>query len=180
MPSSSPWKECASCILIVDHSNAPSDHPASHSESILESQSVLAQSAPRGSTDSPQAADYRLLMVKRRNVSSYIESCYVFPNGELSLVDFSSRWWTVFSRLQVSADRLRDSILSRVNYRLSGDKSDASDSRQPLAPPIVRSNVTISQQDPDGSHLVDPLIALRIATIRNLFIETGMPAPLPP
>src|SRR5689334_21167875 len=50
--------------------------------------------------------DYRIMMVKRSGLSSFMASAYVFPGAAVEVADYSSRWCSVFDKAGVSIAEL--------------------------------------------------------------------------
>lgn len=105
--------------------------------------------------------DYRILMVKRSGLSSFMASAYVFPGGAVEIADYSSRWWDIFANLGVSKDHLLDKFVRCV----TGPR-----------PAMVADPVTVlnsrSRSSVDENFLPAD-VALRITSIRETFEETG-------
>jgi len=172
------WKEAATLILIAKTSNI--NKFGSHMDSstitsfIRDSQTDQDQVNLSGDiTDKDKVrqnkilnmmnkTDYRIMMVKRSGLSSFMASAYVFPGGAFETVDFSSNWWRVFEKANISRER----ALEVVN-RVKGHR-----------PEIITESVTFNdyiETRLDEKDSLLPLdIALRVAAIRETFEETGV------
>lgn len=104
--------------------------------------------------------DYRLMMVKRSGLSSFLASAYVFPGGRVEMADFSPRWWEVFAKFNLTRQDL-----AVFSQSINGPR-----------PPIVVDSKIIQE----SSHLNGPEdslpadIGLRISALRETFEETGV------
>lgn len=120
-----------------------------------------------------QSYDYRLLMVKRSGLSSFLASAYVFPGGRVETADFSPRWWELFARFNLTRQDL--SIFSQIK----GPR-----------PPIVEqtkiiqeSQAKVDEDNKQDTQITSPTskleylpadIGLRISALRETFEETGV------
>lgn len=109
-----------------------------------------------------ESIDYRIMMVKRSALSSFMASAFVFPGGQVEVADFSPRWIELFDRLQIDSKRLDE-----LNNRVKGPR-----------PPMMTNEQSVTLGDAKNEYGVDktilhPNIALRIAAIRETFEETG-------
>lgn len=104
--------------------------------------------------------DYRLMMVKRSGLSSFLASAYVFPGGRVEIADFSPRWWDLFARFNLTRQDL-----AVFSQSIKGPR-----------PPIVLESKAIQE----ASHINRPEdilpadIGLRISALRETFEETGV------
>lgn len=103
--------------------------------------------------------DYRLMMVKRSGLSSFLASAYVFPGGRVEMADFSPRWWELFAKFNLTRQDLA------VFSQIKGPR-----------PPIVLESKIIQESShinrPEDSLPAD--IGLRISALRETFEETGV------
>lgn len=115
------------------------------------SQQANAPPAPTGQQDQ---YEYRLMMVKRSGLSSFLASAYVFPGGKVEADDFSPKWWQLFAKFNITRQDL-----NVFSASIKGPR-----------PPIV--------VEPKIIHgLEDSLpadIGLRISALRETFEETGV------
>lgn len=104
--------------------------------------------------------DYRLMMVKRSGLSSFLASAYVFPGGRVEPADFSARWWELFAKFNLTRQ----------------DLSVFSQSIQGPRPPIITETKVVQESAPvDRAHELLPAdIGLRISALRETFEETGV------
>lgn len=106
--------------------------------------------------------DYRLLMVKRSGLSSFMASAYVYPGGAVEVADYSPKWWSVFSKVGVSR----------------GDLSQFSSAVKGMRPPMITDPLTVQRAKaagdlPSNADILPADVALRISAIRETFEETG-------
>lgn len=133
----------------LEHSGDDHDQP---------SQTSSASTTTISSSHKPY--DYRLMMVKRSGLSSFLASAYVFPGGRVEAADFSPRWWSLFAKFNLTRQDL-----SVFSQSIKGPR-----------PPIVVESKTIQE----SSHEVKPKdslpaeIGLRISALRETFEETGV------
>lgn len=142
-----PWKEAASIIIAAR---------TSLSEVVGNDLGNLMGAAVRKKNT---RCDYRLLMVKRSSLSSFMANAYVFPGGLVELADFSPRWYEVFERLGVS----RESLEAQICTSVVGPR-----------PAMITNPSTLAGADRKGQTFLSADIALRIAAIRETFEETGI------
>lgn len=104
--------------------------------------------------------DYRLMMVKRSGLSSFLASAYVFPGGRVEIADFSPRWWALFAKFNLTRQDL-----AVFSQSIKGPR-----------PPIVLESKIIQESAqfnrPEDSLPAD--IGLRISALRETFEETGV------
>lgn len=104
--------------------------------------------------------DYRILMVKRSGLSSFMASAFVFPGGAVEIADYSSRWWDIFASHGVTKDHLMDKFVRCV----TGPR-----------PFMIEDPVTVQNAKSNGvdESFLPADVALRITSIRETFEETG-------
>ena len=133
------WRKAATLLLAVHHDAS------------------LKPSVEHSNSDNPQkpvnCENYKLLMLKRNESSSFFPSSFVFPGGALSLVDDSCDWKPLFER--VTGERVED--IAKHFHVETG-----------LRPPIISESVG------DRSDGVSADIAFRICAIRETFEECGV------
>ncbi|XP_023231310.1 nucleoside diphosphate-linked moiety X motif 19-like isoform X1 [Centruroides sculpturatus] len=106
----------------------------------------------------PSKFDYRLLMLKRSGLSSFMANAYVFPGGMVELSDFSTKWWTVFNNAGISNEKLM-----QVSSSITGPR-----------PPMFENSVTLSKANISKNDHFPVDLTMRIAAIRETFEETGI------
>jgi nucleoside diphosphate-linked moiety X motif protein 19 len=149
------WKE-ASSLIIVSRASV-SEKVGRNSAKISANPSKTLQQLQRSSA----TCDYRLMMVKRSGLSSFMASAFVFPGGKVEVADYSPQWWTVFQNLGLNRSDLEVFSSCIVGPR----------------PPMVTEPLTIAEAKRNSTEEPDYLsadIALRIAAIRETFEETGL------
>lgn len=120
---------------------------------------ILAKDDQIASTASPHLDfDYRVLMVKRSNGSSFMASAYVFPGGQVEVADFDHRWYELYAQLGFTRADLDAFSTDIVGPR----------------PPIIDQSVTLSKLRQDNVPLLASDIGLRISAIRETFEEAGI------
>lgn len=144
--SSPPWKEASSLIIV--------------SKAALTDKVNRNSSATANQWNSSVTSDYRLMMVKRSGLSSFMASAFVFPGGVVEVADYSPKWWQLFQKLGLTSHDLDVFSSCIVGPR----------------PPMITEPLAISEAKRGASEEVNYLpadIALRIAAIRETFEETG-------
>lgn len=158
--STTPWKE-ASTLIIVARASLTQKIGHDLGQNLVVSSRVLPNDEKLKSQKRQTSTDYRILMVKRSNLSSFMASAYVFPGGHVELSDYSSKWWNLFERLGFKRENLTREIESRV----SGPRPSM----------IQKPNILLDvDNETQIGNLLIPDIALRIAAIRETFEETGV------
>lgn len=170
-----PWREASSLIIVTRASVRASIASNSNiiRSSIVESLSAhqnredtdstsdqtVQQNAESISTKQSQY-DYRLMMVKRSGLSSFLASAYVFPGGRVEMADFSPRWWELFAKFNLTRQDL-----AVFSQSINGPR-----------PPIILETKIIQEASqlnrPEDSLPAD--IGLRISALRETFEETGV------
>lgn len=152
MENIQPWKEAASVIIVV---RASLQELVGNNLAIM---MVRARSSQKQMV-SKNHCDYRLLMVKRSSLSSFMANAYVFPGGLAEISDYSPKWYEVFEAHGVD----RESIQS-FGTKVHGPR-----------PNMITESVTLSSANvmPEQNPLPSD-VALRIAAIRETFEETGV------
>jgi len=145
--SSPPWREASSLIVV---SRTSFIDKVGRNSSLTSNQ-----------WNSSDVCDYRMMMVKRSGLSSFMASAFVFPGGVVEVADFSPKWWKLFEKLGLTPNDLE--VFSSC---IDGPR-----------PPMVTEPLTVAQAKRSASEEVNYLpadIALRIAAIRETFEETGV------
>lgn len=169
-----PWREASSLIIVtrasvrasiasnenVIKSSIVESLSASHQKQESESNNVTSQQNTTATSSNNSQYDYRIMMVKRSGLSSFLASAYVFPGGRVEIADFSPRWWALFAKFNLTRQDL-----SVFSQSINGPR-----------PPIVLESKIIQE----SSHLNKPEdslpadIGLRISALRETFEETGV------
>lgn len=169
-----PWRE-ASSLIVVTRASVRASIASNNNiirSSIVESLSAHQNREDTDPTNGPllqnndpinskqSQYDYRLMMVKRSGLSSFLASAYVFPGGRVEMADFSPRWWELFARFNLTRQDL-----AVFSQSINGPR-----------PPIILESKIIQE----SSHLNRPEdalpadIGLRISALRETFEETGV------
>ncbi|KAG8185727.1 hypothetical protein JTE90_000715 [Oedothorax gibbosus] len=147
-----PWREASSVMIVVR--TTLQELVGNNLASMMN----RARSSPR-QLPSKNHCDYRLLMVKRSSLSSFMANAYVFPGGLVEVQDYSPRWYDVFAAHGV--DR---SEVQAFGKRVTGPR-----------PAMITESVTLSCAGvTEGQDPLPSDVALRIAAIRETFEETGV------
>lgn len=178
-----PWREASSLIIVTRASLKASLVSNSNiiRSSIVESLSASQNKEASAPTDQSNEAtsgqqqqqqqiiepissnkqyDYRLMMVKRSGLSSFLASAYVFPGGRVEMADFSPRWWELFAKFNLTKQDL-----AVFSQSINGPR-----------PAIILETKIIQEASqlnrPEDSLPAD--IGLRISALRETFEETGV------
>lgn len=165
---SQPWRE-ASSLIIVTRASVKASIAAGNNivkstivEGILDKQNIHVKdniaSYNAQATTKHEQCDYRLMMVKRSGLSSFLASAYVFPGGRVEPADFSPRWWKLFNKFNLSKEDL-----ALFSQSVKG----------PRPPIILEPNIVRESQDNQLDWLPAD-IGLRISALRETFEETGV------
>ncbi|XP_040077135.1 nucleoside diphosphate-linked moiety X motif 19 isoform X1 [Ixodes scapularis] len=150
--SAPPWKEAASLIVV---SRAPLRDVVGRDLA----SAMIATVWNNQSKQRVSRCDYRVLMVKRSSLSSFMANAYVYPGGLCERCDFSADWWDVFE----AAGASRESLLRDVCGRTLGPR-----------PPMIEKPITLSHQNLRPEDHLPGDLAYRISAIRETFEETGV------
>ncbi|XP_074604499.1 acyl-coenzyme A diphosphatase NUDT19-like [Brevipalpus obovatus] len=164
-PSNDQWREASTLIIVTQSSSVSKICPSNAGEHKNIVISEFDPSINDNGLNGPQfrdESDYRILMVKRSYLSSFMASAYVFPGGAIEKSDFSPKWWQIFGKF--GFDQLK--LAQQMSARISGSR-----------PPILQDPLMVRSMKESGQwsndHLT-PDIAFRIAAIRETFEETGV------
>ncbi|KAK8769542.1 hypothetical protein V5799_022551 [Amblyomma americanum] len=149
--SAPPWKEAASLIVV---SRAPL-------RDVVGKDLATAMMATvwNNQTERVSRCDYRVLMVKRSSLSSFMANAYVYPGGHCEPCDFSPDWWEVFA----AAGASKEALLRDVCNRAKGPR-----------PPMITKPMTLSHNQLKPEDHLPGDLAYRISAIRETFEETGV------
>ncbi|XP_070382538.1 acyl-coenzyme A diphosphatase NUDT19-like isoform X1 [Dermacentor albipictus] len=149
--SAPPWKEAASLIVV---SRAPL-------RDVVGKDLATAMMATvwNNQTERVSRCDYRVLMVKRSSLSSFMANAYVYPGGLCEQCDFSSDWWEVFAAVGAT----KEALLRDVCNRAKGPR-----------PPMITKPMTLSHNQLSSEDYLPGDLAYRISAIRETFEETGV------
>lgn len=152
-----PWKEAASLIIVARATVSEKVGRNLANTLVVSSRVSENHQHPRNTNSSK--CDYRIMMVKRSGLSSFMASAFVFPGGQVEVADYSPKWWQVFQNLGIAKHDL-DVLTTSV---------------QGPRPPMVTNPVTLTKAEisPETTEVLPADIALRIAAIRETFEETG-------
>ena len=164
MSSTPPWKEAASLIIVARASMSQKMGQSLTKSMVVASRVVHdeKQKAIASQSSAIAKTDYRIMMVKRSGLSSFMASAYVFPGGAVEIADYSSRWWSVFEKSGAS----REHLAQLTSRHATGPR-----------PPMTTDPETVKLAVAGGHPREDFLpadIGLRITAIRETFEETGV------
>lgn len=170
-----PWREASSLIIVTRASVRASVVSSGNvvKSSIVENLSAHQTKQETEFNNNPSQSnnetninskhnqyDYRLMMVKRSGLSSFLASAYVFPGGRVEMADFSPRWWALFAKFNLTRQDL-----AVFSQSINGPR-----------PPIVLETKIVQESahlnKPEDSLPAD--IGLRISALRETFEETGV------
>ena len=109
----------------------------------------------------PTSESYSVLTVRGDTNNNLRARSYVTPGGTLDFSDFSSKWWQLFEKFGSNSDSLYKCLSGFVSSR----------------PPIITDNNVFDElrrSSCDEEDFVTTDMALRIAAIRHLFVQTGL------
>ncbi|KAH7636412.1 hypothetical protein HUG17_10382 [Dermatophagoides farinae] len=133
IPPKQSWKEAASLIILAPDNKQKNEQHLS------------------------MKFDYKSLMVKRSVTSSFFASAYVFPGGQVELVDFEQKWYELFEKFGVKMDELHS-----ISNNIVGPR-----------PPMVTDPITLKGKSSDLK-IINMDLGLRISAIRETFEEAGI------
>ena len=164
-----PWKEAASLIVVARASMSQKVGQSIAKTLVVSSRVVQDEKHKMVASQSSAIAktDYRLLMVKRSGLSSFMASAFVFPGGAVEVADYSSKWWKIFENVGLS----KDSLTAKFVQSVSGPRPQMV--TQPLTLVNAKNAGTIPD-DEDEKNFLPADVALRISAIRETFEETGI------
>ncbi|XP_003737550.1 nucleoside diphosphate-linked moiety X motif 19 [Galendromus occidentalis] len=151
-----PWREAASIILACRSSVS---EVVGKNLAEMMSATKFIKKTESGSEFQP--CDYKVLMVKRSQLSSFMANAYVFPGGLAEKSDFAADWFKVFEKCGVSEGQLRRDFVDSIG----GPR-----------PPMIENPITLTHNS-NNAKLSDFLpadIGFRICAIREMFEETGV------
>ena len=163
MSHTPPWKEAAT-LVIVARASMTQKVGQSLSKSMVVASRVVRDDKHKALASHSSAiakTDYRIMMVKRSGLSSFMASAFVFPGGAVEVADFSPKWWHVFAKAGVTREQLM-----RFQSDVSGPR-----------PHMVSESLTLSNYRSAGNADLDFLptdVGYRITAIRETFEETGV------
>ena len=109
----------------------------------------------------PTDNSYSVLTVRGNHYNNLKVKSYVTPGGTVDYSDFSSKWWLIFDNFESNSDSFEKSFSGFTSSR----------------PPIITDNILLEElrrSSSDEGLLVTTDMALRIAAIRHLFVQTGL------
>ncbi|XP_071035660.1 acyl-coenzyme A diphosphatase NUDT19 isoform X2 [Parasteatoda tepidariorum] len=150
--ASQPWREASSLIIA---SRLSLHDVVAKGKNLAE----VMGSAKWNYTNKQSTPDYKILLMKRSGLSSFMANAFVFPGGLVEVADFSPLWWSVFDKLGFSRNELMKFCSNFGSQR----------------PPMVTDPVTLKskQAEPNEDYLPAD-IGFRIAALRETFEESGI------
>lgn len=184
-----PWREASSLIIVTRASvrGSVASNDKIIKSSMIESldqtnqlkqqqtaqQSQQPQNHQLSNSTTSNKYDYRLLMVKRSGLSSFLASAYVFPGGRIETADFSPRWWQLFAKFNLTRQDL--SVFSQIKGprpAIVTDTKIVQEFKQQEEQERLKNPHVIKQYQNTDCLPAD--IGLRISALRETFEETGV------
>ena len=163
MSQTPPWKEAATLIIVARASMSQKMGQSLSKSMVVASRVVRDEKHKAVASQSSAIAktDYRIMMVKRSGLSSFMASAFVFPGGAVEVADFSPKWWDIFAKAGVSRNQLM-----QFQTDVTGPR-----------PHMVTESLTLvnfrDAGNPDQDFLPTD-VGFRITAIRETFEETGV------
>lgn len=163
MSQAPPWKEAATLIIVARASMSQKVGQSLSKSMVVASRVVRDEKHKAVASQSSAIAktDYRIMMVKRSGLSSFMASAFVFPGGAVEVADFSPKWWDIFAKVGVTRDQLM-----QFQTDVTGPR-----------PHMVTESLTLVNYRNAGNPDMDFLptdVGYRITAVRETFEETGV------